>query len=74
MSPTEIAKLQQYMQGLFGNERIAVKPRPQKSDSAEVYVGEEFVGVLFQDPDDPEDYNFNMSILGVDLEGAGGSA
>ena len=71
MSPTDIAKLQAYFQGLFANPSISVRARPNKADSAEVYIGEEFIGVLFRDEDDPEDFNFNMSVLGVDLDGAG---
>lgn len=74
MSPTDVSKLQAYLQGLFANPSIDVRPRPQKSDSAEVYIGEEFIAVISQDPDDPEDYDLNMSILGVDLEDAGGTA
>ncbi len=27
-------------------------PRPKKDDSAEVYIGEEFIGVLFVDDED----------------------
>ena len=71
MSPTDIAKLQSYFRTLFANPSIEVRPRPNKADSAEVYIGEEFIGVLFRDEDDPEDFNFNMSVLGVDLDGAG---
>lgn len=69
MSPTDIAKLNAYFQGLFANPSIDVRARPNKADSAEVYIGEEFIGVVFRDEDDPEDFNFNMSVLGVDLEG-----
>ena len=69
MSPEDISKLQSYFQGLFSNPSIDVRARPNKADSAEVYIGEEFIGVLFRDEDDPEDFNFNMSVLGVDLEG-----
>jgi hypothetical protein len=54
---------------LFGNARIRVVPRPKKEDSAEVYIGEEFVGVLFvDDEDDERSYNFQMAILSTDLE------
>ena len=43
--------------------------RPKKDDSAEVYVGEEFVGVLFvDDEDDERSYNFQMAILAADLD------
>ena len=54
---------------LFGNAHIRVVPRPKKEDSAEIYIGEEFVGVLFVDDEDEErSYNFQMAILGTDLE------
>jgi hypothetical protein len=65
----EIRKIEAYLKRLFGNARIRVVPRPKKEDSAEVYVGEEFIGVLFVDDEDAErSYNFQMAILGADLE------
>jgi hypothetical protein len=65
----EVRKLDAYLKKLFGNARIRVVPRPKKEDSAEVYVGEEFIGVLFvDDEDDERSYNFQMAILGADLE------
>jgi hypothetical protein len=65
----EIRKLENYMKKLFGNARMRVVPRPKKDDSAEVYIGEEFVGVLFvDDEDDERSYNFQMAILATDLE------
>jgi hypothetical protein len=65
----EIRKIENYLKRLFGNARIRVVPRSKKEDSAEVYVGEEFIGVLFVDDEDEErSYNFQMAILGTDLE------
>jgi len=65
----EIRKLETYLRRLFGNARIRVVPRPKKEDSSEVYIGEEFIGVLFVDDEDEErSYNFQMAILGADLE------
>ena len=65
----EIKKLELYLRRQFGNPRIRVVPRPKKEDSAEVYVGEEFVGVLFVDDEDSDrSYNFQMAILETDLE------
>jgi hypothetical protein len=65
----EIRKLEDYMRRLFSNPRIRVVPRPRKDDSAEVYIGEEFVGVLFvDDEDDDKSYNFSMAILETDLD------
>ena len=69
MDVLEVKKLDAYLKKLFGNPRMRVVPRPKKDDSAEVYVGEEFIGVLFvDDEDDERSYNFQMAILGSDLE------
>ena len=69
MDVQEVRKLDAYLKKLFGNAHIRVVPRPKKEDSAEVYVGEEFIGVLFiDDEDDERSYNFQMAILATDLE------
>jgi Protein of unknown function (DUF3126) len=65
----EIRKLEDYMRRLFGNTKLRVVPRPKKDDSAEVYIDEEFIGVMFvDDEEDERSYNFQMAILGADLE------
>ena len=69
MDVQEIRKLEAYIKRLFGNAKLRVVPRPKKEDSAEVYIGDEFIGVLFvDDEDDERSYNFQMAILGTDLE------
>ena len=69
MDAQEIRKIEDYLKRLFGNARIRVLPRPKKDDSAEVYIGDEFIGVLFVDDEDEDrSYNFQMAILGADLE------
>ena len=69
MEVQEIRKIENYLKRLFGNARMRVVPRPKKEDSAEVYIGDEFIGVLFVDDEDEErSYNFQMAILGTDLE------
>jgi hypothetical protein len=46
-----------------------VRARPKIKDSAEVYVGEDFVGTLTLDDEDGEVcYQFQMAILELDLE------
>jgi hypothetical protein len=66
---TEIRKVENYLRRLFENQKIRVVPRPKKQDSAEIYIGEEFIGVLFvDDEDDDKSYNFQMAILETDLE------
>jgi hypothetical protein len=65
----EVKKLDAYLKRLFGNPRLRVVPRPKKEDSAEVYLGEEFIGVVFiDDEEDERSYNFQMAILGTDLD------
>jgi hypothetical protein len=65
----EVRKLDAYLKRLFGNAKMRVVPRPKKDDSAEVYIGEEFVGVLFvDDEDDDRSYQLQIAILETDLE------
>jgi hypothetical protein len=65
----ELKKVERYLRRLFANETIAVKARPRKDDSAEVFVGEEFIGVIYRDDEDEElSYNFSMAILDYDLK------
>ncbi len=69
MTIEELKKVERYLRRLFANELIAVKARPRKDDSAEVFVGEEFVGVIYRDDEDEElSYNFTMAILDYDLK------
>ncbi|TMJ36068.1 MAG: DUF3126 family protein [Alphaproteobacteria bacterium] len=69
MQPDEIKKLTQFFRAKFQLGNIEVRRRPQKDDSAEVYIGDEFIGVIFRDDEDGElSYNFNMAILDFDLE------
>ena len=69
MKPDELVKLTKYFRKVFSNETVLVKARPQKKDSGEVFVGEEFVGVVFRDEEDGDlSYNFSMAILEMDLE------
>ena len=64
----EVRKLDAYLKRLFGNPKIRVVPRPKKDDSAEVYIGEEFIGVLFVDDEDEDrSFQFQMAILEDDL-------
>jgi len=65
----EILKLERYLKKVFRLPDIQVRQRPRKEDSAEVYVGEEFIGVLFRDDDEGEiAYQFQMAILDFDLK------
>lgn len=70
MKPAELAKLDAYFKRTFDNPKLSVRARPRKDDSAEVYIGDEFLGVLFRDEEEGDlSYNFQMAILDIDLEG-----
>jgi len=65
----ELQKLEAFFRRRFNMPNIGVRARPQKDDSAEVYIGDEFVGVLFRDDEDGDlSYNFTMAILDIDLD------
>ena len=70
MDKAELLRVQTYLRKLFGNTAIKVVARPKKNDSAEVMIGDEFVGILSLDIEDGDrSYAFAMSILDLDLEG-----
>ena len=65
---SEIARVQKYLRDTFRLDTITVRGRPQKDDSAEVYISDEFIGVLFKDDEEGEvSYAFQMAILEIDL-------
>lgn len=67
MNPEEIRKLEAYFKRNF-NKDMVIKARPKKDESAEVYLVDEFLGVIFRDEEDGElSYNFSMAILDIDL-------
>ncbi len=68
MQQSELLKLQKYLRDLFRLDIIEVVPQSIKDDSAEVMVGEEFIGVIYRDEEDGEiSYQFQMAILEIDL-------
>ena len=67
----DIKQLDAYLKRKFDNERIRVVSRVKKTDSAEVYVGEEYVGVLFFDEKDARVSILELPILALDLDEPG---
>ena len=68
MERKEIIRLESYLRTKFNLPSIEVRQRPQKDDSVEVYIADEFIGVIFRDEDEGEvSYAFNMAILDFDL-------
>ena len=70
-SVKNLKTLEAYLRRKFDNERIRVVARPRKTDSAEVYVIEEYIGVLFFDEKDPRSSFFELPILALDLDEPG---
>ncbi len=69
MKPDELNRLQRYLSKVFSTQNLTVRARPKKTDSAEVYVGDEFIAVLYKEEEDNElSYHFQMSILDIDLD------
>jgi len=68
MDKQEIKKLDVYFKRTFHNQDFQVKARPQKQDSCELYLRDEFLGLIYRDEDEGElSYNFSMAILNIDL-------
>ena len=66
MKDTDLKRVETHLKRTFNHGGIQVKARKQ-TDSAEVYVDDEFIGVVYEDEDDDGSYTFNMAILGEDL-------
>lgn len=70
MDKTELAKLERYLRQTFANQKIRIAARPRKSDSADVYIGEEQIGTVSVDDEDGDrSFILTVPILDVDLEG-----
>ena len=64
------AQLTAFLRRKFDNENIRVVARPKKNDSLEVYIGEEFIAVLFiENEKGRRIYILELPILDVDLAG-----
>lgn len=63
----ERARLQTALRQVLHAADLDVRARPRKTDSAEVYVHDEFVGTVSVDED--EGQVLTMSILDIDLDG-----
>jgi hypothetical protein len=67
VNDNDIQRVETYLKRTFANAQIVLKARPKQKDSAEVYIGEEFIGVVYQDEDEDGSFMFEMAILGEDL-------
>ena len=68
MQDNDIQRIEAHLRRTFGAQQIQLRKRPKQKDSCEVYVGEEFVGVVYQDEDEDGSFMFEMAILAEDLQ------
>ncbi len=67
-----IPTLNAFLRKKFDNDKIRVVTRPKKMDSLEVYIGEDFLGVLFLEAErGRKSYILELPILDFDLEDTG---
>ena len=69
MDDKDMKRIEAHLKRTFANPKLVLKARPKQKDSAEVYVGEEFLGVVYQDEDEDGSFMFEMAILPEDLDG-----
>ena len=63
-----VPALNAYLRRKFDNDQLRVVVRPKKMDSLELYLGEEFIGVLFVENEKGRRmYILELPILDVDL-------
>ncbi len=67
MTAEDMKRVETHLKRTFNTGGIIVKPRGRPADSAEVYVGDEFIGVVFEDEDEAGSFMFEMAILAEDL-------
>ena len=68
MNLLEIQRVQHYLREKFQLNNLKLQPQQGKEDSVEVYLGDEFIGVIYRDDEDEDlSYDFHMSILEIDL-------
>ena len=69
LTKEEMKKVETYLQQLFWNPELVVRNGVGQDAPAEVYIGKEFIGVIYKNDDDGEiSYDWTMSILAEDVE------
>ncbi len=66
--PVERQTLESYLRLLFDNDKFKVVPRAKKTDSVELNLGSDFLGVVSADDPKGKSFTLQMAILDYDLE------
>ena len=68
MDRITIEKIQSHLRKTLGSKHLKIEGRDNKSDSADVTINGEFLGVVFEDKEDNDTcYHLNMTVLDIDL-------
>ena len=68
MTDDELINIRNYLNKIFNTQEFVVKKRKSIDDSCEVYLNDEFLGLIYKESEDGEDdYQFHMTILKEDL-------
>ncbi len=68
MKSLDIARVQAYLRQKLDNNRFIVKKRKDAEDSAEIWIGDEFLGIVYRDEDEGEvSFPVHISIIAEDL-------
>ena len=69
MTDEELKSIESYLNKVFRSEEIVVKKRKSIIDSCEIYLDDEFLGLIYKETEEgEEDYQFHMTILKDDLK------
>ena len=69
MTDDELNNIENYLNKTFKTNHFEVKKRKSIEDSCEIYLEEEFIGLIYKETDEgEEDYQFHMTILKEDLK------
>lgn len=68
MKDFEQKQIKEYLNKKFQTNNFSVRKRKSIEDSFEIYLGDEFLGLIYKEDEDGETaYQFHMTILNEDL-------
>lgn len=68
MDEKDAKRIEAHLKRTFGNPHVNLRARPKQKDSWEVYMDQEFIGVVYEDEDEDGSFMFEMAILAEDLD------
>ena len=66
--PSATPNMNEVVRAKLGNDKLRVVPRPKKTDSSEIYLGDEYIAVIFRDDATGRAWTFEMAVLDIDID------